>query len=309
MLTQRFTMPTVRAEEAHVDAIQLIEKDHRDVERLFAAFERAHEQGNEGEQQRVVRQLVRALSVHAIIEEELVYPALREGGLVDGVLDALEEHHALKLTLRELDALTPANERFAAKVRVAEKLVREHVAEEERQLLPRLARELDAGARRELGESLRKAKIAAPTRPHPFAPDEPPTNYVAGAFAALFDRSRDALRAGADMLRAVAGRGAERGAQGVRETASRVRREGEGALRQARDRGREAARDAAERGWDAVEEARDRGRWALDRVEHRSAAAARTVRRRAAEATGATRSRKRRTGAGRRRRAGSRKTQ
>jgi hemerythrin superfamily protein len=268
-------------EEGTVDAIQTIKRDHREVERLFVAFERAHGRGDLRGSQRAVRDLVRELSVHAVIEEQLLYPALRRAGVEEGVLDALEEHHAAKLTLKELDALPPQSERYAAKVRVLEHAVREHVAEEERELLPALERELDPRELRELGDSLRKARRAAPTRPHPLAPDTPPGVYVAGALAAVWDRSRDAARGAMEMARIIAGRGAERSVRATRDVAKRARREGEETLRGARERGEQAVEHAVERGWEAVEDVADRGRWAMDRVEERSATAARTVRRRA----------------------------
>jgi hemerythrin superfamily protein len=254
-----------------VDAIQVIKQDHRDVERLFAAFERAHRGGDRHEQRRIARDLVRALSIHAAIEEQVVYPALREGA-GERVLDALEEHHAVKLTLAELEKASLAGERFAAKVRVLEQHVREHVAEEERELLPRL-RDLGAARLRELGDALAKAKRSAPTRPHPAAPDTPPGNVIAGTVVAIYDRGRDALRGVTETLRsAVMGR-ASRGARAARDAAAQARLGGERAVREARQRGREV-----------VDEVADRGLRLVDAAERRSRAAAREVRARAREA-------------------------
>jgi hemerythrin-like domain-containing protein len=179
-----------------VDAIQLVKKDHRAVEKLFKDFERAEKAERQADMKRAVRGIVRELSVHAVIEEALLYPALRSAApdLEDDVLEGLEEHHLVKVTLLELDKMSPKQERYAAKVTVLIENVRHHVKEEEAELLPALRKALAPAELRELGERMAKAKKAAPTRPHPAAPDTPPGNLVAGAVASAYDRTRDAVR-------------------------------------------------------------------------------------------------------------------
>jgi len=175
----------------------MVKKDHRTVEQLFKRFERAARSEKDGEMRRCAREIVKELSVHAAIEEQILYPALRRAQPKgeDDVLEALEEHHLVKLTLAELDKMGPKDERFEAKVTVLMENVRHHVKEEEQELLPRIQKALDARARKELGDLMAKAKKAAPTRPHPGAPDTPPGNIFSGAVAALYDRSRDMIRA------------------------------------------------------------------------------------------------------------------
>jgi hemerythrin-like domain-containing protein len=255
-----------------VDAIQVILKDHREVERLFKELERggAHH-GDADRRRETVRRLVRELAVHSVVEEQLVYPALREAGAEERVLDALEEHHAVKVTLAELEQLSPTSERFEPKVRLLAESVRRHVEEEERELLPLLERTFEPGPRRTLGEALERAKRAAPTRPHPTAPDTPPGNFVVGAFAAVYDRTRDALRAALTMLRTVVAQGASRALQSAAELGAQAQRWGTEAVEQ----GREAVESAARRGRDVVEEAGE----ATARIELRGTQAARDVRR------------------------------
>jgi hemerythrin superfamily protein len=252
------------------DAIQIIQRDHRTIEQLFTRFERAQRDRDRADQRHVLRELVRELSVHAVIEEQLLYPALREAGVEEEALDALEEHHLVKLTLAELERLGPADERFAPKMRLLMENVREHVQEEEARLLPRLEAALEPSQRRELGEALALAKRAAPTRPHPAAPDTPPGNFVAGSVAALLDRSRDALRDGGDTLRAVAERGAQRGARAARSLARRAARRSGDLLEDARVRGHEVVDAAASGGREAASELRQRGRRAVDEASARA---------------------------------------
>jgi hemerythrin superfamily protein len=175
-----------------MDAIALLKGDHREVEALFKAFERSTAAG---ERKKIARKIITALSIHAVVEEQLLYPLLREEGIgdEDDVLEALEEHHVTKVSLLELDSMTAKEERFAPKVRVLAEMVRQHVAEEEKGMFPKL-RGIGAARLKELGAALEQAKKVAPTHPHPASPDEPPGNVVVGALMALYDRSKDAVK-------------------------------------------------------------------------------------------------------------------
>src|SRR5512138_948137 len=115
-----------------MDAIQIIQRDHREVARLFQELERAGQAEDRARAGELVQAVVRELSVHAAVEEQFLYPALRAAGAEARVLDALEEHHAVKLTLAELEALPPGSPRFAPKIRLLAENVRRHVAEEEK---------------------------------------------------------------------------------------------------------------------------------------------------------------------------------
>jgi hemerythrin superfamily protein len=268
-----------------VDAIQLIQRDHRDIERLFKELERADRAETPARAGSAMRELVRELSTHAAIEEQYVYPALREAGAEARVLDALEEHHAAKVMLAELEAMPASHPRFGSKLRVLADTVRRHVADEEKELLPLLERSLDDERRRDLARLLERAKRAAPTRPHPLAPDTPPGTFVAGAVAAVYDRSRDALRGGTEVLRTLGVQGASRTYEGAMKLAKRAGRRGREAVRTAADQGRAAMGGAARKGRDAVDEARE----ATARVELRGADAARSVSRAARSAADRTR--------------------
>lgn len=254
-----------------MEAIQLIQQDHREVEQLFKAFEHAEREGRAREQARLVRDLVRLLSIHASIEEQLVYPALRKAGVEDAVLYALEEHHASKLFLLELDGMPAGHERLAAKAKVLVADMRRHIEEEERELLPRLKQSLAPDSLRELGSALLAARRAAPTRPHPFAPDTPPANVVTGAAAALWDRGRDAVRDAMGVLQAMMERAFEQGVGVARFAAAQAEQRGRQAMSRAAGRGREIMADAATRAGEAVSDAGDRAAGALN-VASRSAA-------------------------------------
>ena len=177
-----------------IDALKLLKQDHEEVEQLFEEFDRAGDRAHKTKE-KIVRSLIEDLAKHAAIEEQIFYPAVRElTGEDDAVFEALEEHHVVKWTLSELDGMDPEDERFDAKVAVLKENVLNHAKEEEREMFPQVRKALTPAELRMLGEEMEKAKKAAPTRPHPRSPDEPPGNLVAGTAAAILDRGRDLIR-------------------------------------------------------------------------------------------------------------------
>jgi len=177
-----------------MDALALLKKDHQTVEKLFSRFEKKPSK-------EIADRFVRELSVHAAIEEQLFYPAVRQlaeaeemDEAVEKVLEALEEHHVAKWVLSEIEDLDADDERFEAKCMVLIESVRHHVKEEEGPLFRLVRRLFKRDQLAELGKLMQKAKKIAPTHPHPRAPDEPPGNVLAGGLAAILDRGRDAVK-------------------------------------------------------------------------------------------------------------------
>lgn len=176
-----------------MDAITLLKNDHKTVEKLFKAFEKAGDRAMKAKAD-TVKTIVEELSVHAAIEEQIFYPAIRAEvpDTEDSVLESLEEHHIVKWTLSELDGMSSDDERFDAKVTVLIENVRHHVEEEETELFPMVRAAIGRKRMSELGDAMEAAKKTAPTRPHPRAADTPPANVVAGVVAGAVDKVRDA---------------------------------------------------------------------------------------------------------------------
>lgn len=176
-----------------MDGITLLRQDHKTVEGLFKKFEKAGAGAFKAKRQLVDR-IIEELAVHAVVEEQVFYPAVREAvpDTEETVLEALEEHHIVKWTLKELDDMDAEHERFEAKVTVLIESVRHHVEEEEGELFPEVRKALGRKRLGEIGDAMEKAKKVAPTHPHPRAPDTPPGNVVAGAAAAPVDKARQA---------------------------------------------------------------------------------------------------------------------
>jgi hemerythrin superfamily protein len=176
-----------------MDALALLKKDHDAVKKLFARFEKSPSKA-------LADRIVRELSIHSAIEEQLFYPAVRQAAdqeeleeADEQVLEALEEHHVAKWLLAEIDKMDEDDERFEAKCMVLFESVRHHIKEEEGPLFRFVRRLLPKAQRDALGRALLSAKKVAPTRPHPRAPDQPPGSIIAGGVAAVMDKGRDAL--------------------------------------------------------------------------------------------------------------------
>ena len=176
-----------------MDAITLLKDDHKTVEKLFKSFEKAGDRAYKTKRD-LVDDMIKELSIHAAIEEQVFYPEIRR--LVpdeqDDILESLEEHHIVKWVLSELEGLDPEHERFEAKVTVLIEQVRHHVEEEESDMFPAVREAVGRKQLQEIGEAMEQAKKVAPLRPHPRSPEEPPGNIVAGAAAGAMDRAREA---------------------------------------------------------------------------------------------------------------------
>jgi len=173
------------------DAIQLLTADHTDVEQLFLQIESGTEGATRDD---LIANVVRELSIHSAIEEQVLYPAMRKA-LPDGetlVQEAIDEHQEVKETLAAIErADSPSARDPLLESLIAD--VRHHVEEEETELFPKLRASVATQELQDMGTKLAAAKKVAPTHPHPKAPNTPPGNIVGGAAAAVMDRARDAL--------------------------------------------------------------------------------------------------------------------
>lgn len=176
-----------------MNALMLLKTDHRTVAQLFDEILGTKAKAKK---QSLIKRIIKELSIHAAVEEQVFYPAVRDAveDAEDEVLEALEEHHIVKWVLSELEKMTPDDERFDAKVKVLCENVTHHVKEEETKLFKLVRAHMDRRALEELGRAMAAARKVAPTHPHPRAPDAPPGNFVAGIGAGMIDRARDAVR-------------------------------------------------------------------------------------------------------------------
>jgi hemerythrin superfamily protein len=123
-------MPMVE-EHIMADAVQMLEEQHAEATALFMKLERltdppvlaAH-----------FRTLDSRLRDHAIIEEEIFYPAFRERAKATGnseVDEALHEHDEMKAALAEVEKTSATDYTFKQRIAELKRIVEHHVKEEE----------------------------------------------------------------------------------------------------------------------------------------------------------------------------------
>ena len=115
--------------ERDMDATHLLMQDHRKVEDLFEQFEKA---SGDGRKEKLARQICTELKVHAMIEEEIFYPALRGKIAEDDLDEAYVEHDGAKVLINEIEAGGPDDDFYDAKVKVLQEQIEHHVEEEEK---------------------------------------------------------------------------------------------------------------------------------------------------------------------------------
>lgn len=123
------------------DALELLADDHREVERLIAEYEAGESLLDKVS---IVERLCLSLTIHAQIEEELFYPALRQAGVDRRDLDeAVVEHMTVRQFVADLETASVDDQLMDAKVRVLGEYVRRHVAEEEAEMFEAARANLD----------------------------------------------------------------------------------------------------------------------------------------------------------------------
>jgi hemerythrin superfamily protein len=142
------------------DVTQILHQDHQHVNELFFQYNGLGDDDNAGKNE-LVRQIIKELTAHAKVEEELVYPAVRDvdSKSEDMMDEADTEHHVVKFLLSELSEMEAGDDHFDAKVCVLGELVKHHVQEEEKEIFEALRNsELDLD---DLGQGVlsRKAQL------------------------------------------------------------------------------------------------------------------------------------------------------
>jgi hemerythrin-like domain-containing protein len=148
------------------DAIVLLKTDHKQIRKVFSDFEKAGENAV-ATKGHLVDRIIELLTVHTYIENEVMYPRVREllPDLEDDVLESYEEHHVADVLCVELSAMKPDTPRFTAKATVLIENVRHHIEEEEQEWFPRVREGLGRKKLQELGAEMIEAKKHAPTKP------------------------------------------------------------------------------------------------------------------------------------------------
>jgi hemerythrin superfamily protein len=160
-----------------VNAIDLLEKQHEEVEKMFEKFERAGENARKTKE-RLCQELADSLAIHAEIEEKIFYPESKQENTEEILREAVEEHLGMKRTLADLIESDIDDEQFDAKMKVLKELVEHHVEEERSELFPKVKkncskRELEDMGKRMLAMVEKLESAGEPSKNIPGDTDRP----------------------------------------------------------------------------------------------------------------------------------------
>jgi hemerythrin superfamily protein len=141
------------------DALAMLMADHKKVKKLFSDFDKIKEEGSDDDKSAIVEQICSELKIHAQLEEEIFYPAVRKAIDDEDLMDeALVEHAGAKDLIAELEDASPDDDLYDAKVTVLGEQINHHVKEEEGEMFPQATK---AKVNTEsLGAAMFKRKLA-----------------------------------------------------------------------------------------------------------------------------------------------------
>jgi hypothetical protein len=180
--------------EQQRDVIEVLEKDHREVEEMFAELESLRGASTDEALERrkaLAEQVTIELVRHSVAEEVLVYPEVEDKVSREEAEHARKEHAEAEETLQRLEKLDADDPAFDEELGTLMAEIRHHIADEEGEMFTHMRQVIDAEELRRLGGRVEAFKKVAPTRPHPNVPNKPLPRMAAGPGASLLDRMRD----------------------------------------------------------------------------------------------------------------------
>jgi hemerythrin superfamily protein len=172
------------------DVVDFLVSQHQQIKSLFAETLSA---SGEARKHAFV-ELRRLLAVHETAEEEIVHPrAKRKIANGAAVVDKrLEEEREAKAVLQKLEKVDVDSDEFTRELTQLRDAVVDHAEHEESDEFAGLEEELSSDELTTMGRAAKLAEAIAPTRPHSGVESQP-ANLIAGPFAAMLDRARDAI--------------------------------------------------------------------------------------------------------------------
>jgi hemerythrin-like domain-containing protein len=141
-----------------MNAFQLLKEDHQKVSGIFQQLEPTTERAEKTRTELFAR-LKGELDVHAKIEETIFYPAIKQAAETrEIVLEGFEEHHVIKMLLKELEAVPVDTEQWTAKLKVLQENVEHHVEEEEGEMFQKARQVLTEEQINRLGAQMEEEK-------------------------------------------------------------------------------------------------------------------------------------------------------
>jgi hemerythrin-like domain-containing protein len=143
-----------------MDAMKLLKDDHDKVKKMLQELESTTERGVKTREQ-LFTKVKQELTVHEAIEEEILYPALREHPKTKEI-EAYEEHHVVDMVMVEIEGVAFDDERWSAKFMVMKENLEHHIEEEEGEMFKQAKQVFEKEELEELGDQMmaRKEQLA-----------------------------------------------------------------------------------------------------------------------------------------------------
>ena len=137
--------------------VEILKEDHDKVKQLFKDYQ--------GGKTKVLPQIEAELRVHMELEEKFLYPELeRHEETKEKSFEAVEEHHAAKLWIKEIGKATTSDERMKARVKVLQEMIEHHIEEEEKKVFPTAKKVLDKAKVEEIAQKIQQGKSKAKSK-------------------------------------------------------------------------------------------------------------------------------------------------
>jgi hypothetical protein len=141
-----------------MDALKLLKEDHDKVKGMMDELEASTERAVKTRQE-LFAKVRQELEVHEAIEEEILYPALKEHERTKELaLEAYEEHHVVDMIMEEIEQIPVDDEQWSAKLTVMKENLEHHIEEEEEEMFDQIRQVFDDEELAELGERMQVRK-------------------------------------------------------------------------------------------------------------------------------------------------------
>jgi hemerythrin-like domain-containing protein len=144
-----------------LDALKLLKEDHDRVKEMLAQGEDTTERAEKTRSELFTR-LKTELEIHERMEEEVLYPAMKDHPKArEYAFEGFEEHHVVDTILAELEQTDPSDEEWTAKFKVARENIEHHIEEEEAEAFPAVRKAFSKDELEDMGARMQEIKQAA----------------------------------------------------------------------------------------------------------------------------------------------------
>lgn len=141
-----------------MNTFQILKQDHRKLSQLFSEILHTSNRSIKTREY-LFEEIKSLLEHHDQMEQDVVYPVLKDNTASHlQTAEAYEEHHLMKIVLKELNTWQKNNDDWLGKMKTLKDLVEHHVGEEESLLFPMAEKQLNQTQLNDMQEQLTRYK-------------------------------------------------------------------------------------------------------------------------------------------------------